>query len=118
MVAYNVVRFRVKPRCEQRFIDAHEKAATNFGGFRGGALVKTGDRTFCFIGEWTSFAKIAQARPGMIALLDGMRDYLEDLGDGLGLTDPVSGERVVNLKPRRTARRKKAAPKKAATRKK
>ncbi len=28
----------------------------------------------------------------MIKSLDGMRSMLEDLGDDLGLTDPVSGE--------------------------
>jgi len=54
----------------------------------------------------------------MIGLLDGMREYLEDLGNGLGLTDPVSGEVVVTLKaskrpPRKTATGKKAKSKKA-----
>ena len=33
----------------------------------------------------------------MIALLDTFRDTLEDLGGGLGVTDPVSGERLLNL---------------------
>ena len=113
MGAYNVVRFRVKPGCEQRFIDAHKKARPAFKGFRGGALVKTGERDFCFIGEWSGFQKIAAARPIMIGLLDGMREYLEDLGNGLGVTDPVSGEVVVTLKaskrpPPKTTKRKKA----------
>jgi hypothetical protein len=31
-------------------------------------------------------------------LLDRFRDTLEDLGGGLGVTDPVSGEVVVHLK--------------------
>ena len=118
MGAYNVVRFRVKPGCEQAFIDAHKTAKPAFKGFRGGALVKTGDRDFCFIGEWSGFQKIAAARPIMIGLLDGMREYLEDLGNGLGLTDPVSGEVVVAIKasqrpPRKTAKPKKAKRKKA-----
>jgi hypothetical protein len=30
----------------------------------------------------------------MIATLDSFRDRLEDLGGGLGVTDPVSGEAV------------------------
>jgi len=34
----------------------------------------------------------------MVALLDSFRDTLEDLGGGLGLTDPVSGETVLELK--------------------
>jgi hypothetical protein len=56
---------------------------------------------------------MADARPIMIGLLDCMRGYLEDLGGGLGVTDPVSGEVVVTLKaskrpPPRKAKRKKA----------
>jgi hypothetical protein len=34
----------------------------------------------------------------MIATLDTFRDTLEDLGGGLGLTDPVSGAVVLELK--------------------
>jgi hypothetical protein len=83
-------------------------------GFRGGAVVKTGERTFCFVGEWTSFQKIADARPSMIGLLDSMRDLLEDQGGGLGLTDPVSGEVVAKLKIKKAkASQKKAKVKKA-----
>ena len=111
MTAYNIVRFRVKPGCEQQFIDAHKNASPPFKGFKGGALVKTGDRTFCVIAEWTSFQKIADARPLMIGLLDGMREYLEDLGGGLGLTDPVSGDVVVSLKARKAKARKTAVKK-------
>jgi hypothetical protein len=116
MTAYNIVRFRVKPGCEQQFIDAHKNANPAFKGFKGGALVKTGERTFCLVGEWTSPQKIVGARPLMIGLLDGMRDYLEDLGGGLGVTDPVSGEVVVSLKvrkpkPRKTAKKSRAKKK-------
>ena len=38
---------------------------------------------------------LAAARPAMIAIFDGFRGKLEDLGGGLGVTDPVSGEVVV-----------------------
>jgi hypothetical protein len=41
--------------------------------------------------------RLAQARPKMIALLDTFRDTLEDLGGGLGVTDPVSGEVVLEM---------------------
>jgi hypothetical protein len=34
----------------------------------------------------------------MIGMLDTLREHLEDLGRGLGLTDPVSGEAVVKLR--------------------
>jgi hypothetical protein len=115
MTAFNIVRFRVKPGHEHHFIAAHRKARADFKGFRGGSLVKTGENTFCIIGEWASFKKLADARPLMIGLLDTFRDDLEDLGGGLGVTDPVSGEVVVKLpasKPAKKAKAKKAKRKK------
>ena len=97
MSAYNVVRFKVKPGREQEFLDAHRKMAPGFAGFRKAAIVKTGDRTYCFIGEWDKFEDIASARDGMIGLLDSFRGTLEDLGSGLGVTDPVSGPVVMDI---------------------
>jgi hypothetical protein len=41
---------------------------------------------------------LAAARPHMIATLDTFRDTLEDLGGGLGVTDPISGPVVLELK--------------------
>jgi len=108
MTAFNVVRFKVKPGNEQQFVDAHRKLRPAFKGFLGGNLIKTGDRTFCFVGEWRTFQSIANARPLMIALLDGFRDMLEDLGGGLGVTDPVSGQVVAKLAAQKTAKKKKA----------
>jgi heme-degrading monooxygenase HmoA len=116
MTAMNVVRFRVKPGCEQQFIDAHRGAGPNFRGFLGGRLIRTGDRTFCIVAEWRSFDAIAAARPEMIAMLDSMRDLLEDLGGGLGVTDPVSGDVVVKLDAQRAPR--KATKKKSVAKKK
>ena len=40
---------------------------------------------------------IVAARPQMIAQLDKVRPLLEDLGGGLGVTDPVSGEAAMTL---------------------
>jgi hypothetical protein len=37
----------------------------------------------------------------MIGMLDNIRDTLEDLGGGLGLTDAVSGEAVLDLSSKR-----------------
>ncbi|TMI99409.1 MAG: DUF718 domain-containing protein [Alphaproteobacteria bacterium] len=116
MTAYNVVRFRVKPGREQAFIDAHKRAKPAFKGWRGGALIKTGERTFCIIGEWPSMQRLAGARAQMIGLLDTFRDTLEDLGGGLGVTDPVSGEVVVALKAAKPKAKKSA--RKAGTAKK
>jgi len=97
MTAFNVVRFRVKPGRETEFIEAHRKAPSEFTGFKRFALIKTGDRTYCVVGEWDSFRSLAAARPKMIAMLDTFRDTLEDLGGGLGVTDPVSGEVVLEM---------------------
>jgi hypothetical protein len=99
MTAYNVVRFRVKPGREKDFEDYHRKTQPQMSGFRKGGLVKTGDRSYCFVGEWNDMQDIVAARPKMIALLDGSRAMLEDLGGGLGVTDPVSGSAVVEFKP-------------------
>jgi hypothetical protein len=99
MTAFNIVRFRVKKGREQEFIDFHKKQDPTFKGFRRLSIVKTGERTYCFLGEWDSYDSIVAARPQMIGQLDQMRDALEDLGGGLGVTDPVSGEVVVDLKP-------------------
>lgn len=95
MTAYNVVRFRVKPGREQEFVDLHKDI--DIKGFRKIALIKTGDRAFCLVGEWNAMADIAAARSAMIANLDKLRPLLEDLGGGLGVTDPVSGEAVLEL---------------------
>ena len=118
MTAFNIVRFRVKPGHEQQFIAAHRAIKNPFAGFRGGALVKTGERTFCIVGEWASFKKLADARPKMIGILDSFREHLEDLGNGLGLTDPVSGDVVVKLAASKPAAKKTAGKAKAAKRKK
>ncbi|HTT36291.1 MAG TPA: hypothetical protein VMH32_01330 [Burkholderiales bacterium] len=108
MTAFNVVRFRVKPGSEQRFVDLHRKLRPGFKGFLGGSLIKTGEQTFCMIGEWRNFQSIVAARPQMIALLDGMREMLEDLGGGLGVTDPVSGDAVLKLRATKTTTTKRA----------
>ena len=77
---------------------AHRRAGRDFKGFLRGSLVKTGERSYCMVGEWDSFDSLAAARPQMIALLDTFRAELEDLGPGLGVTDPVSGKVVLELK--------------------
>jgi len=97
MTAFNVVRFRIKPGREAEFIDAHRKSRADFAGFKRFVLIKTGDRSYCVVGEWDSFQALAAARPQMITMLDTFRDTLEDLGSGLGVTDPVSGEVVLEM---------------------
>ena len=95
MTAYNIVRMRVKPGFDDEYIAAHRAIREKFPGARKVAVVKTGDQTYCVIGEWSGMTALARARPQMIGLLDTFRHMLEDLGGGLGVTDPVSGEAVV-----------------------
>jgi len=97
MTAYNVVRFRVKPGMEDAFVETQRKSieGEDMPGSSLFALIKTGDRQYCAVGRWNSFDDIVAARPKMISFLDEVRPYLEDLGNGLGVTDPVSGTVVV-----------------------
>lgn len=98
MTAYNIVRMRVKPGSEDAFIAHHNALLKTTGeelkaaGMRRFSLVKTGERSYCVLGEWDGFDSIVKARPAMIRSLDGLRPMLEDLGGDLGVTDPVSGE--------------------------
>lgn len=96
MTAYNIVRMRVKLGHEEQFIAHHQALVTSAefkpAGMRRLTLVKTGERSYCVLGEWDGYDSIVRARPAMIQSLDAMRSMLEDLGGGLGVTDPVSGE--------------------------
>jgi antibiotic biosynthesis monooxygenase (ABM) superfamily enzyme len=98
MRAFNAVRFRVKPGLDQEFLDAHKKVATDWPGLQHVNIIKTGERSYCIIAEWSNMDALAQARSQMIATLNTFRDTLEDLGEGLGITDPVSGPVVLELK--------------------
>lgn len=100
MAAMNIVHMRVKPGREADFIDVQRQIeATGFPGALNFWMVRTGARDFTVVGEWQSMDALIAARPAMIANLDKLRDYLEDLGDQLGVTDPRSGEVVVHLNP-------------------
>ncbi len=99
MTAYNVVRFRVKPGMESAFEDSLRRdMEEGFPGLRQAALIRTGERRYCEIGEWDDFDSLVEARPAMLASLDAVRDMLEDMGNGLGVTDPVSGEAVIEFR--------------------
>jgi hypothetical protein len=120
MTAFNVVRFRVKPGNEQDFVEAHRRMQPELKGFLGGSLVRTGDNTFCMVGEWRNFQSIVNARPIMISMLDRVRGMLEELGSELGVTDPVSGESVVRFGAPKVAKKrmaKRSARKRAAGKK-
>ena len=98
MTAFNVVRFRVKPGRDQEFLDAHGTIGADWAGLVHANIIKTGERSYCIIAEWKDMDACVQARPNMISTLDSFRDALEDLGGGLGVTDPVAGLVVSSLK--------------------
>ena len=89
MIDFNAVRFRVKPERDQEFLNAHKEIASSWPGVRHVNIIKTGDRSYCIIAEWTDMDALTKARPNMIATLNSFRDTLEDLGGGLGLTGAV-----------------------------
>lgn len=96
MSAFNIVRMKVKPGEDKAYLDyLGGRPLSDLPGMTSLRIVKTGDREYMFLGEWTSMEAMVAARPAMIATLDEFRDRLEDLGHDLGVTDPRSGEVVL-----------------------
>lgn len=100
MTAMNVVHMRVKHGMEEEFVRLHKDFdLKDMPGGRNVWLVKSGERSFIVVGEWTDMAAMVAARPAMIASLDKLRPILEDLGGGRGVTEPWSGEVALHLAP-------------------
>jgi heme-degrading monooxygenase HmoA len=92
MTAFNAVRFHVKSGREDEFLAAHKAVVANWPGMRRANMIKTGERAYCIIAEWTDMDALAKAREAMIATLDTFRDTLEEP------TDAVSGPVVLELR--------------------
>ena len=88
----NVVRFKLKPECVEQYFEIHGKFTCD--GLIDRYIAKTGKDSYCFVGFWTSEAALVAARPKMIAHLDEVRGFMEELSPELGVTDPVSGNIV------------------------
>ena len=88
----NIVRFKLKPNCVEKYFEVIDK--TNFEGMTQRYIAKTGNYDYCFVGIWRSAEAIAAQRPAMIAHLDNVRGFMEELSPELGVTDPVSGNIV------------------------
>jgi hypothetical protein len=92
----NVVHLRVKPGKDDEFIRIHKEfGAEKMPGSRTFRVVKSGERSFIIVAEWDSLDALAGARATMIGNLDRLRPILEDLGGGRGVTEPWSGEVVL-----------------------
>ncbi len=88
----NVVRFKLKSDCVDKYFEVIDK--TSFEGMTQRYIAKTGDYDYCFVGIWKSAEAISAQRPAMIAHLDEVRGFMEELSPELGVTDPVSGNIV------------------------
>jgi hypothetical protein len=95
MVAFNVVRARVRPEFEAEFLKANGDPGQEVErGLRSMVLVRTGEREFCLIGEWDSLDALAAARPVLGAWLDRMRPMVEEVAEG------AEGQCVARLRPK------------------
>ena len=88
----NVVRFKLKQDCVDKYFEVINK--TDFEGMMQRYIAKTGDYDYCFVGIWESAEAIAAQRSKMVAHLDKVRGFMEELSPELGVTDPVSGNIV------------------------
>ena len=95
MSAFNIVRFQVKPGMDRQFLDAHAPGKANWLGLTKGTMIKTGEGTYCLIGEWADDKALAEARPQMIATLNTFRDALVPTASGV--TEAVSGPVIMTL---------------------
>ena len=88
----NVVRFRLKSDCVDKYFEVINK--TYFEGMMQRYIAKTGNYDYCFVGIWKTAESIAAQRSAMIAHLNEVRGFMEELSPELGVTDPVSGNIV------------------------
>lgn len=98
MTAFNIVRMRVKSGCEDEVLEvARGQRRDHLIGLRSAHLIKTGERTYYFVGKWDSMDHIVAARPLMLSNLEASRPYLENLGEGIGVTEAAAGDVVATF---------------------
>ena len=93
----NVVRFVVKEGSENDFLEVFKTFSKEEGEIYS-FLVQTGDREYVAVGTWESEDALVNARPALIGNLDKMRDFLEEISPELGVTDPRSGNIIIEWK--------------------
>jgi len=52
---------RVKPGRDQEFLDAHKKVQADWPGLKRVNMIKTGERSYCIIAEWTTLRRSERA---------------------------------------------------------
>ena len=90
----NGVRFVVKEGSENDFLEVFKTFSKEEGEIYS-FLVQTGDREYVAVGTWESEDALVNARPSLIGNLDKMRDFLEEISPDLGVTDPRSGNIIM-----------------------
>ena len=93
----NVVRFVVKEGSENDFLEVFKTFSKEEGEIYS-FLVQTGDREYVAVGTWESEDALVNARPALIGNLDKMRNFLEEISPELGVTDPRSGNIIMEWK--------------------
>ena len=97
----NVVRSKVREGKKDEYMKKLKEFFNNMKGTDGLVSMKqiqTGSNSMCIIGEWQDEQSIAKARDKMIAGLDAVRPLLEEISPELGVTDPVFGPVVMEIK--------------------
>ena len=94
----STVRFSVKQDFIEEFVK-REKDLDYSGMAEQVTLIKTGEKTCCWIGVFASENSIIACRPKMIEQLNSLRHTLEEISPDLGVTDPASGPVVFDWKP-------------------
>jgi hypothetical protein len=84
MTAYNIVRYRIKSGQENAFLEKHKAMhSSDLQGMRKGTLIKTGDSSYCFIGEINKTAWSGDAGALLQARLGSGADGTSARGVGL-----------------------------------
>jgi len=97
----NVVRSKVKEGKKDEYMKKLKEFFNNMKGTDGLISMKqiqTGPNNMCIIGEWNDEQSIAKARDKMIAGLGTVRLMLEEISPELGVTDPISGPVIMEVK--------------------
>ena len=58
-------------------------------------VVDCGDGKFPTTVQWQSQDALIKARPALISFLDSVRPLLEEISPELGITNPISGELIL-----------------------
>lgn len=99
MQTCNVAGMRVKPEFEAEFLALNENPSHGVEhGLIHSVLVGTGERTYCFVGQWSSRTAQAEGQAEIAAQWNRMRHILEELEGGRRLADQLCGEIVAKRK--------------------